>query len=101
MSGTKHQLPGQEVDFDDLRRCLAEDYNKLICNIHDGNFYYGEGYVELDINDLQNRLEALRNRIVFICGLQLEGIFNHVLDDDFHLLLSDLSPENRDDDEEE
>lgn len=99
MSSTKEQLPGQEVDFDGLRRNLAENFNKLVSNIHDGDFYYGGGYVELDINNLQNRLEALRTSIVFVCGLQAEGLFAHILDDDFYLLESDLSPEINEGDE--
>lgn len=99
MSSTKEQLPKQEVDFDDLRRSLANDFNALVRVIRNGDFYIEEGYAEIGIMPLQEKLQELRLRILFICGLQAEGLFGHVLDGDFHL--ADVSVQNDDDDDEE
>lgn len=68
-------LPKQEVDFNDLRRELANEFNTLVYAIRNQ---------DCD-TELAHRLGNLRVKILFICGLEVEGFFTHVVDDHFHL----------------
>lgn len=79
------KLPTQEVDFDTLRRELADEFNYLIKFIRNQDFDNERGTVEIAIEPLGRQLNKLRTKILYICGLQAEGLFDHVLNDDFHL----------------
>lgn len=81
------------VDVNGLRQNLVDGYNELSQFLEKGRV----GHVtRVDTARLSRLMQSLHNNTVLIAGLQLPGVMDSIIDDDFEII-----PFAQDDDEED